>query len=103
METYFKLKIVSEFIVPLLFVIAFILVSLYYAIKSKRRSWLMKKLGYTYNYAGGPKVSYQFQSRWEKGPIKINCREIEYMDYPKIKGYVQSLEENYNHPNGRRL
>ena len=93
METYFKWKLISEFIVPLMFLLSFILVSIYTYIKNQRKARLMKKLGYTYNYKGGPKAAYEFQPHWEKGNIKINCRRIERMEYVKIRDYVHSQEK----------
>jgi hypothetical protein len=94
METYFKLKIFSEYIIPIIIVVLIITYALFGITKSWLRSRLMRKLGYRYEKGLGTNVSYEFQPHWKKGKTKIHYRKIESLKYFKIKEFVKSKEEN---------
>jgi hypothetical protein len=92
METYFKIKTIIEFVVPLIIFTIFSFFFSYHLIISHFKSKLMVKLGYKYQRGLGTNVALEFQPRWEKGNIKINWRRIDSLKYSEIKGYVKSHE-----------
>lgn len=93
MNLYFKLKVFSEYIVPVIIIGLILLYGLFAFMKSWLRNRLMKKLGYKYNRQLGTNVAYEFQPHWEKGKVKIHYRKIDALKYSQIKSYVRSREE----------
>jgi hypothetical protein len=96
METYFKFKMITDYVIPILFFLGLLLVFLYGIIKSHMKDKLMEKLGYTYDKGLGTNVALEFQSQWVKGNTRINYRRIRYMRYRDIKKYVKNQEERKN-------
>ena len=92
METYFKLRTILEFGVPALIFLLLIIWGLYATMKGWLKSKLMKRMGYEYKKGLGNNVAYEFQPHWIKGNIKINCREIDSLNYFGVSNYVKNKE-----------
>jgi hypothetical protein len=93
METYFKLKVISEYVIPVAIVLVIILIALFGFLKSWLKTKLMERLGYKYDRGLGTNVAYEFQSHWKKGNIKINYRKVDSLSYSQLKKYVKTMEE----------
>jgi hypothetical protein len=93
METYFKIRTVLEYIVPLFILIAIVIYFSYGAIKTNLKFKLMNKLGYEYKRGLGTNVAHEFQPHWVKGHTKIHYRKIDNLKYREIRKYVESKEE----------
>lgn len=92
MEAYFKLRLILEFIVPLVLIGLVVISATYLLSKNWLKSKLMKKLEYTYDHGLGNNASYEFQPHWLKGKVRINCKEISGLKYSKIRNYVEQKE-----------
>jgi hypothetical protein len=93
METYFKLKVFSEYILPVVIFGLIILYSIYRLMNSWLRDKLMERLGYKYDRGLGTNVALEYQPSWKKGKIKINYRRIESLSPFKLKKFVKKMEE----------
>ena len=92
METYFKIRTILDFVVPVILVGIIVFGIVYVLTKSWFKARLMKKLGYEYDRGIGGNVAYEYQPHWVKGDTRINCKQIDGRKYSKIKSFVQSKE-----------
>jgi predicted membrane protein len=92
MELYFRVKLITQYGIPVILIVVLMLSMLHLFVKGTFKSRLMEKLGYTYQSGLGSNVAYEFQSHWVKGNTRINCREINSTPYRKIRSYVASKE-----------
>jgi uncharacterized membrane protein len=95
METYFKIKMFAEFVIPFFILGLVIIFFLYQSFKNRRKTKLMEKLGYEYKKGLGTKVAYEFQPHWVKGDIKINWRKVDSLKYSELKSFVESKEKEH--------
>jgi hypothetical protein len=92
LETYFKIKIFVEFILPIIIIGLLLIFFIRGIVISSMKAKLMKKLGYEYKKGLGTNVALEFQSRWVKGNIKIYSRKVDALKYSKLKSFVKSNE-----------
>jgi hypothetical protein len=97
LELYFKLKVITEFIIPLLIPSIIIIGILLIFLNNWLKVRIMNRLGYTcYKGLGKTNVAYEFQTYWEKeGFPKINYRKIDNLKVTKIKKFIESHERRH--------
>jgi hypothetical protein len=92
-ETYFKLRIFTEYVIPIIVVVLIFLFGFYKIIMSWLKSKLLQRFGYRYEKGLGTNVSLEFQSHWKKGKTKINYRRVESLGYLELRKFLKSEEE----------
>jgi hypothetical protein len=92
METYFKLKLIAEFVIPFIILALFITFFVHGIIISMMKTRLMEKSGYEFKKGLGTNVALEFQSRWVKGNIKIYSRKVDTLKYSELKRFLKSNE-----------
>jgi hypothetical protein len=93
METYFKIKLIAEFVIPFIILALFIIYFVKGIVILSMKNKLMEKAGYEYKKGLGTNVALEFQSRWVKGNIKIYSRKVDALSYLELKRFVKSQEE----------
>lgn len=88
METDPFVELFMKYGVPLMHIGLFMLVVLFVYISMTPRFKIMESLGYVY-HKGIYRGTYDQQSHWVKGSIRINYREIDRVPRRRLLKYVE--------------